>query len=84
MSLDRLGDCADLVHLEQEKRRSKTGNLNPKGQRQEVQNTNLQEESVACLLLNSSRNSVINVNVNVHLIEVASTINVMSQDLQRK
>ena len=56
MSLDRLGDCADLVHLEQEKRRSKTGNLNPK----EVQNTNLQEESVACLLLDSSGNSVIN------------------------
>ena len=60
MGLDRLGDCADLVHLEQEKRRSKTGNLNLKGLRQEVQNTNLQEESVACLLLDSSGNSVIN------------------------
>ena len=40
--------------------KSKTENLYPKGQRQEVENTNLQEESVARLLLDSGGNSVIN------------------------
>ena len=42
------------------KKEVKDRKLNPKGLRQEVQNTNLQEESVACLLLDSSGNSVIN------------------------